>query len=87
MVLAETLMGLDKVRFGETEVFGGSPFLLQESFSLNSHFLGFPHILILPRLSVLAFYGFSLVFLSFAYLALRQSKRADSPTGQLGVRG
>ncbi|KAF7142478.1 hypothetical protein RHSIM_Rhsim05G0131100 [Rhododendron simsii] len=28
-VLIETLMGLDKVRFGETKVFGGSPLLLQ----------------------------------------------------------
>ncbi|KAI8568257.1 hypothetical protein RHMOL_Rhmol02G0184000 [Rhododendron molle] len=29
MVLAETLIGLDTVRFGETETFGGSPLLLQ----------------------------------------------------------
>ncbi|KAI8538514.1 hypothetical protein RHMOL_Rhmol09G0109300 [Rhododendron molle] len=32
MVLAETLMGLDKVRSEETETFGGSPLLLQVSF-------------------------------------------------------
>jgi len=41
MVLAETLMGLDKVRSGETGTFGGSPLLLQVGFSLSSPFFGF----------------------------------------------
>lgn len=49
MVLAETLLGLDKVCFGETKVFGGSPLLLQVGFSLTSPFSDFSHILILPR--------------------------------------
>ncbi|KAI8567969.1 hypothetical protein RHMOL_Rhmol02G0162700 [Rhododendron molle] len=52
MVLAETLMGLDKVRSGETETFGGSPLLLQVGFSLSSPFSDFSHILILPQHSV-----------------------------------
>ncbi|KAI8538318.1 hypothetical protein RHMOL_Rhmol09G0093200 [Rhododendron molle] len=49
MVLAETLIGLDRVCSGETETFGGSPLLLQVGFSLSSPFSGFSCILILPR--------------------------------------
>lgn len=41
MVLAETLLGLDKVCFGQTEVFGGSPLLLQVGFSLSFPFPDF----------------------------------------------
>jgi hypothetical protein len=48
MVLAETLMGLDSVVTGQTNVFGGSPLLLQVN-SLSSPFSGFPHFLFLPR--------------------------------------
>ncbi|KAI8546926.1 hypothetical protein RHMOL_Rhmol07G0157400 [Rhododendron molle] len=62
IVLAKTLMGLDKVHFGETETFGGSPLLLQVSFSLSSPFSGFSYVLILPQSLGLAFYGFLLVF-------------------------
>ncbi|KAI8530324.1 hypothetical protein RHMOL_Rhmol11G0048300 [Rhododendron molle] len=41
MVLAETLIGLDKVCFEEIEAFGGSALLLQVGFSLSSPFPGF----------------------------------------------
>ena len=41
MVLAETLMGLDGVHAGRTDVFEGSPLLLQVGFSLSSPFSGF----------------------------------------------
>ncbi|KAI8568255.1 hypothetical protein RHMOL_Rhmol02G0184000 [Rhododendron molle] len=53
MVLAETLIGLDKFCSGETETFGGSPLLLQVGFSLSSPFSGFSHVLILPQRSAL----------------------------------
>lgn len=51
MVLAETLMGLDRVHAGDTDVFEGSALLLQVGFSLSSPFSGFSHILVLPRRS------------------------------------
>jgi hypothetical protein len=53
MVLAETLMGLDLVATGQTNVFGGSPLLLQVN-SLSSPFSGFSHFLFLPRHSAKA---------------------------------
>jgi hypothetical protein len=55
MVLAETLMGLDKVRSGETGTFGGSPLLLQVGFSLSSPFSGFSHVLVFTSTLGLAF--------------------------------
>jgi len=48
MVLAETLMGLDGVHAGRTDVFEGSPLLLQVGVSLSSPFSGLSLVLVLP---------------------------------------
>jgi hypothetical protein len=49
MVLAETLIGLDRVHAGQTNVFEGSALLLQVGFSLSSPFSGLSLVLILPH--------------------------------------
>jgi hypothetical protein len=70
MVLAETLMGLDRVRAGETNVFGGSALILQVGFSLSSPFSGFSLVLVLPQHSGSGNLWFLTCFLSFTDMAL-----------------
>ncbi|KAH7839767.1 hypothetical protein Vadar_008555 [Vaccinium darrowii] len=70
MVLAETLMGLDGVHAGRTDVFEGSPLLLQVGFSLSSPFSGFSLVPILPQRSVQSCLRLLTCFLSFTQLWL-----------------
>jgi hypothetical protein len=66
LILAETLLGLDRMRRGETEVLGGSPILLQVFHSFP-HDFGFsislrPYVEFLTCFSTRAFYGISYLF-------------------------
>ena len=70
MVLAETLIGLDRVRAGQTNIFEGSALLLQVGFSLSSPFSGLSLVLILPQRSGLGFLWLLTCFLSLVDLDL-----------------
>ena len=70
MVLAETLMGLDRVHAGDTNVFEGSALLLQVGFSLSSPFSDFSHILVLLQRSGLGCLRFLTCFLSDTDMAM-----------------